>query len=452
MNNYNHLLITSLSQKIDQIQFNETPKTADTLKRYSKILCYEVFNIYINTFDSGVDFTKEIPLPLSFIKKVIPTPKYRSIIIAELNKNEILISDGKYIFNDNNTTKKIGGDGKEIELEPSPKHYKFHNNLIYNTPISFTHFKHLDSTDEKILYKKMKPNFDMITITDDVYAFIPEMVEEKMTRILIGDEITDSTVTIIIGDQKIPASKEYWMNEANRHNKALIKFNDKFFIDSVKEFIERKRTDLIILHEYNVRKIQNKEWYCSRNKTNKRLDHNFTCLANQLFDFVLLKGDKTVEIDLVNSQFAFLSNIKDFPMDDSFILAAQEGYLYELIMEKLGLKGKEGRLIAKKYMMLATFGKVRNHPKALKEIFPLLMQSISDFKNKNDYQSFSIMLQNTESSMMITNVLAKICAKRIPCLSIHDSIRVREQDYDKTLEMMQNIFAESGFKCKIKEK
>ncbi|WP_016988276.1 hypothetical protein [Flavobacterium sp. ACAM 123] len=444
--------MTSLNQKIEQIPFLGSAKNIATLKSYSKILCYEVFNIYTSTFNSAVDFTKEIPLRKSFIIKIIPTPKIRSSIMKELNNNGILITDGKYIFNNNDTNKKIGGDGLEITPKPRPKHYKFHPDLIYNSPISFTYFEHFDSTDKKILYQKMKPNFDMITISHGVYNFIPKMVEEKLSNILIGDEITDPTVTILIDGKEIPASRDYWLNEAVRHNKALIKFNDNFYIDSVKSFIDRKRTDLIILHTYNVRKIQNKEWYCSRNKTNKRLDHNLTCIASELFEYVSLKGVKTVEIDLVNSQFAFLSNISNFPMDDNFIKAAQEGYLYELIMEELGLEGDEGRLAAKKYMMLANFGRERNHPKVLNKIFPILMQSITEFKQKNGYAAFSIMLQNAESSLMITTVLAMICAKRIPCLSIHDSIRVRPVDYDRTLELMQRIFDERDFKCKIKNK
>lgn len=451
MLNYNNLILTSIDEKIEKIQFTGTAKKIENLKTYSKILCSEVFNLYIRTYGHS-DFTKEIPLPLSYIKTIIPKPETRSTILRELNNNNILISDGKYIFTNVHTTKKIGGDGKEIEQIPQPKKYKFDSTLIYNTTVSFSEFRNFSSTDEKILYKKMKPNFDMLTISDDAFKFIPEMVEEKLSTILVDDEILDLKATLIINDNKVTATTEYWLKQAKTYRKSLIKFNDKFYIDNIKEFIDRKRTDLIILHEYNVRKIQNKEWYCQRNKTNQRLDSNFTCLSNKLFEFVYLKGEKTVEIDLVNSQFAFLSNIKDFPMDEIFIVSAQNGNLYELIMEKLNLSGKDGRLKAKKYMMLATFGKERNHPRELIEVFPILMKSITEFKQLNGYTAFSIMLQNTESAMMITNVLAKICAKRIPCLSIHDSIRVREQDYDRTLEIMQNIFDEADFKCRISEK
>lgn len=55
--------------------------------------------------------------------------------------------------------------------------------------------------------------------------------------------------------------------------------------------------------------ILNKDWRASRNKTNYRADTNFTNLNAKYRKFITIDGEKTKNIDLVNSQFALLSNI-----------------------------------------------------------------------------------------------------------------------------------------------
>jgi hypothetical protein len=103
-------------------------------------------------------------------------------------------------------------------------------------------------------------------------------------------------------------------------------------------------------------------------------------------------------------------------------------------------------------MMIALFGKVNSHPLRLKKLFPRTMQSISDYKNKKGYESFSILLQKAESKLMIDGVYNLLSKNKIPAIPVHDSMRVKKSDYDRTRQMMIDFFEKKNFKCELKSK
>jgi hypothetical protein len=164
--------------------------------------------------------------------------------------------------------------------------------------------------------------------------------------------------------------------------------------------------------------------------------------------FISLDGEETVEIDINNAQFALLANIPSFDLDANFIENSQNGTLYEYIMGEWGVTRNQ----AKDYMMIALFGTVKNHPQKLKMLFPNTINSITTYKNENGYESFSVMLQNAESNLMIDGVFNLITNNKIPVIPIHDSMRVKKSDYDRTKQMMIEFFKKKNFKCELKSK
>jgi hypothetical protein len=299
-----------------------------------------------------------------------------------------------------------------------------------------------------VTFKEIKENLEMVTVDNAVFGYITKLVEKQITKIIIGSSITQNMITITINGEEINKHRCYWLVAANRKNVALIQLNDNFYLESVSSLIARKRIELEMCYTFSIENIKIRNFYASRNLTNNRLDHNLTGLKRELFKYIYLDSQKTTEIDINNAQFAILSNMSTFALDDNFIENAQNGTLYEYIQIEMKMSRDE----AKKYMMIALFGKVNSHPLRLKKLFPRTMQSISDYKNKNGYESFSILLQKAESKLMIDGVYNLLSKNKIPAIPVHDSMRVKKSDYDRTRQMMIDFFEKKNFKCELKSK
>jgi hypothetical protein len=178
------------------------------------------------------------------------------------------------------------------------------------------------------------------------------------------------------------------------------------------------------------------------------LDYNLTGLKKEFFPFLYLDGELTEEIDIKNAQFALLSNIPTFELDEKFKEVAHSGQLYEFIATEFNMTRED----AKEYLIPVAFGEVEHHQKAIIELFPTTMKSISDFKNEFGYEKFSVMLQKAESNLMIDGVYKLLYNSNIKVLPIHDSMRVKKSDAIRVKKMMQDFFLEKEFKCALKNK
>jgi hypothetical protein len=427
--NMKQIVLTSIGSAIDNISFAK--------KRYykqAKTLVAEIYRQFLFSTD-GIDFSKSKQFPISFFETIISAKCDLRIVIKELKNAEILITDDSYSTGTKQT-------------KAYCKSYLINYDLLFGTTFHFTQFIGINKINNKIKFTKIKKNLDLITVDNAVFSYIPILVENQIGKIKIGSFIQQEMIKIRMGAQVIEKHKSYWITIANRNNVALIQLKENFYIESVRRFIERKRIELNMLYTYTIENIINGNFYASRNLTNNRLDHNLTGLKKELFKFILLDGEKTTEIDICNAQFAIMSNIKIFDIDENFREITQNGTLYEFIMNQMEMT----RDAAKQYMMTALFGVVQSHPKVLKKLFPRTMNSIAKFKNENGYKSFSVMLQKAESNLMIDGVYNLLTKNKIPTIPVHDSMRVKESDYIKASQLMIDYFIEKNFKCELKSK
>lgn len=429
------LLLTSINNRINQISF---PTLDWNIK--AKFLCYNIFTEFIN---DGSDFQTLKEIPIGWFKKIITRPATRSKILKELKNAGILI-DTTYCTG----SSVINGVVIKNDKEPYSKSYSFGQNYIYNSPIGFTQFKNINKTDDRVKFKQLNNTLKTVTVDPAVYNYIPELVESELSTTEIGSKITNKMITRELNKETITKPLVYWLKVATNKNSSLIKFNDKFYIEDEKGFIERKRIELEISYTYAIERIKNGNYYANRNDTNNRLDYNMTGLKKELFPYIILDGEKTKEIDIANAQFALLSNIPGWNLDDKFIEVAQNGTLYEYIAEKIAMTRDD----VKKYMIVAAFGEPEYQPKELNNLFPNTMKSIVDFKNEFGYEQFSIMLQNAESNLMIDGVYNLLYKNNIKVLPVHDSMRVKSSDADMVKDMMENFFIKKEFKCALKNK
>lgn len=426
------ILLTSIYDAIAQITFPQPrhPKQARNLAQ-------AIFNTIIS---DGADFIKMKSFHSNYFRKIISNPADVSTVLREL-KNAGIIEESKSYST--GFTKK---DGEYYNAHT--KTYRFSENLIYNNPIHFTTFKGINKIDDRVKFKKIKKNLELISIDPSVYQAIPKVVEAELLTIEIGNNIKNKMISIKMDNKIITKPLPWWLKVATRNGIALIKFHDKFYIEGAKSFIERKRVELEISYSCAIERLKNGNFYANRNDTNNRLDYNCTGLKKEFWPYIIFDNEKTEEVDIKNAQFAVMSNLTIFDMDDIFIEKAQNGQLYEYLMAKLSMTREQ----VKEYLIVVMFGEAKYHPKKINEIFPVTMKSISDFKNKYGYESFSIALQKGESNLMIDGIFNMLSNKKIPTLPVHDSMRVKASEVEKVQRLMEEFFLEKNFKCTLKTK
>ncbi|MEC5167233.1 hypothetical protein RCH18_002985 [Flavobacterium sp. PL11] len=423
------IIPTSINIAIDAIDFDK--------KRFywqAKLLVSAIYRQFLLDKDN-VDFRNPKPFPTTFFEALSTSNGDLRQVKRGIEDAKILITNGSY------------STGSKITAAFC-KSYVLSAHLIYNHPVHFTQFEGITRTDDRVAFTEIKKDLKMVTVDDAVFNYIPKLVEKEIAKIKIGTNITRNMITIKINGDEINKHRSCWLAVANRKNVGLIECKNNFYLEPVLSFMAKKRIELEMCYTFSIENIRCENFYASRNSTNNRLDHNLTGLKRELFKYILLDGKKTTEIDIKNAQFAILSNISTFKLDDNFIENAQNGTLYEYIQIEMKMSRDE----AKQYMMIALFGEVRSHPKKLKTLFPKTMKSISDYKNENGYKSFSILLQKAESKLMIDGVYNLLYKNKIPTLPIHDSMRVKACDYDTAKQIMIDFFNRKNFKCELKSK
>lgn len=240
---------------------------------------------------------------------------------------------------------------------------------------------------------------------------------------------------------------------AKKHNLSLIQDGNECYITEEKLFIHMKKEYVKSSDHQAIQRLSKKYWYAERNTTNSRLDTNITNLCGKMMDHIIDQNN-LVELDLSNSQFAILCHIlKDKNIGPDFELFKQlsvSGGLYEFIQEKLGL---ESRKKAKQLTFELLFSSHLNrnpYITKLKEFFPNVILWINEYKKKNGYNQFSILLQQKEAEMFVDHIHSHLKAELGFCLTKHDCVLVRKEDETKAREFIQMYFDSIGFEGRLK--
>jgi hypothetical protein len=169
----------------------------------------------------------------------------------------------------------------------------------------------------------------------------------------------------------------------------------------------------------------------------------------------ICRQNDLIQIDLSNSQFCFLSQLlkKELKTPDSqlFQIISTSGNLYSYVSDRLEIGDYKK---TKKLMFSLLFSSNLYQSKEknkLKELFPTVIKWIDDFKRKNGYKLFSVELQKIESNFFIDNLLKRIKKQGLFCLTKHDSLIIRRQDYVPIVTIIKNISREFGYDGVYKE-
>ncbi|CAB5208384.1 hypothetical protein UFOVP182_33 [uncultured Caudovirales phage] len=395
------------------------------IKARATELCIAIFNLYVM---EGGDFYMYKSISFKYFRKVIRTKGYVEEIMNNLIEGGIIQRRQSY-----NVAKKIA------------KGYRFHPDILNGS-----NTYHICCPDFPVeLWNDVPLGIWMEKLAFDplVYNWINDYIVDS-DEILIDREIPDTHMNIsfdVGDDYRYEKEKAILLAHSNGNN--LIKWKNKFYIETPNNFILRKQDELKKIFNGYVFNIDNGCVRISRNDTNNRLDYNLTNMKKELIDFIRYEGEELVELDIANCQFAILAKIAK-GLDPLFIKLAQEGGLYKHISDVLDISSIE----AKSLMFNVAFDKIRAEQDIVRDLFPMTMDWIDTYKKKNGYKSFSNLLQKTESEIMIDGLFKHLYKLGYIVFPIHDAVRVKGSEGEIIKSATKKYFNKIGFCCKIRKK
>lgn len=427
-------------------------RTSDALK-----LC----EIFIRNSKRDADVNGYVPLAAKYLQRIFGC-SYNSILfpLKEHNIIQAKCSDlsGKETYKPGKLCKhyRINPELLETEID------------IYDTRVKSKSTDVLlnignEWLNKSILFNdfaELKFNPDRLYILTEQYADSISEASFKINEAIsaqsfkVKDQFTGFT-----GAVKLNAC----LSRALECGGSVIKDGRNYYVDTIDNFISQKRKNILRYYNHSIKELCARNYYANRNMTNNRLDHNFTSISK-----VLLKeikdANELVEIDLRNSQFAFLAHwvkgkaeyqdSSDFKM---FLEQAGNGTLYEFIERELQLPNREA---AKEIMMEIAFSSYKNgteNKRRFKELFPSVSKFIKEFKRDaraedapNGEGSFAVTLQRMESDVFIDNLYYQLKKMGYWVITRHDSLLVKKADEGFIAGYIRDSFRILNFRCTLK--
>lgn len=295
-------------------------------------------------------------------------------------------------------------------------------------------------------------NYDLFlkTIEEEVAYIIPRnfKINDRVER--NGFKVVNRQTGKTYRTSKVKALKS-----SKEHGCDLIKDNRKYYIDKLDDFIKQKRWFKIRNYLWQISKLENKHYYAKRNCTNHRLDHNLSTIPKALLK-VIIENNDLIEIDIRNSQFAFhaywMKDVGWLQYEDvcTFYDLAVKGKLYEELAGIFNVTRDK----AKELMMELAFSSHKYSStlkKQFRGVFPNVLRHIEEYKsNAESSKLFSIELQKRESELIIDHIYPRIKSEGIFCLTRHDSLLVRRDEFDVALRILKECCIEREFECTVK--
>jgi len=316
--------------------------------------------------------------------------------------------------------------------------------------------KSFTDTDRE-LYADFQKYTDMLDID---YEKLTRMAISKIENTKIEDFKTNNSITnekfevmFLSSKKKVWMTKEKAIEVSDFNHETLIEDDKEFYIGGKEQFLDYKKKNMDISYKGSIERLKTGDLYCKRNKTNNRLDHNFTNFPGFLFKEVM-KDNKLGQWDIKNAQFAILAHMMEkegYKTEDfkKFCNAAYSGNLYDEAIEILGC---ETRNETKTSFFEILFSKSTSKS-ARKDVFlnkfPTVSKYVNKIKEEGKYQDVSTGLQSMEAFMCIDNLYPRLKETLSFQITKHDAFVVKIEEKEKARKVIQNYFDEIGFKGKI---
>lgn len=422
---------------------------------------FKLCEIFIQNSKRDADVNGYVPLAAKYLQRIFGC-SYNSILfpLKEHNIIQAKCSDlsGKETYKPGKVCKhyRINPELLETEFDIYDVKVKSKSkdavlnigNEWFNKSILFTDFAHL-KFDSNRLYAVTDQYADSI---NEANFKINEAISAHSFE--VKDQFTGFNG---------PVKLDTCLSRARECGGSVIKDGRNYYLDTIDNFINQKRWNILVYYKHSIQGLIAGNYYASRNLTNNRLDHNFTAMSKVLLKEIMNAND-LVEIDLRNSQFAFLAhwiktnheyqNKQDFKR---FHEQAGNGTLYEFIEAELNLPNREA---AKEIMMEIAFSSYKNgteNKRRFKELFPSVSKFIKEFKKHaradavpKGEGTFAITLQQMESNVFIDTLYYQLKKMGHWVITRHDSLLIKKENESAIRLFIEETFERMQFLCTLK--
>lgn len=440
-------ILVSIQEAVCAIQWKNNRQKDKAL-----LLCRIMFNQFIidkERFSAYKTFSSK------YFQDIFPS-KRDLVIKDKLIAESIIESDNKYNI--------VKGVAKGYRFHPeffatssnydTVTAFTYSTNLSTSTTFTISYlFPHFVATPPSVsegtfLNNYMTTNMNNLNFDDDIDEYINQLAIIQPSDLITNDAITDDFIYLILGKKKYRYSLGHALQLAHKTGQDLIQYNDKYYLNTILEFITQKETQRKIAYCQSIFNLKHHLYYCNRNKTNNRLDYNLTGLKKELFAKIKFESEALLELDIANAQFAIAAHINQ-QIDPTFTYHAQNGTLYQYIETNLNLQPGAG----KKLMFRIAFDKVKTTEEfnQIRQLFPLYSNWADSYKKDNkNYKLFANLLQKEEAEIMIDGLLTHLACRGYKVFTIHDGLRVKESEAGEIKAVMTEYFDSIGFLCHVR--
>ncbi len=285
---------------------------------------------------------------------------------------------------------------------------------------------------------------------------------------------------------------------AEEQGKKLLYYKDKFVIADEVQFHRIAVQNLSIHYKWQVKTFLPEIFNFSRNRNTLRVYSKLSSLPTALLPFIRINGRYIQQADLKCSQFALFANLINFYLNHSgeelialfkkkpaksFVTGLvrvlnkhqdelpEEGLntsnpiindyitndvyqflvdvllhdFYSIIKSELNLPQREhGKGIA--FRTVFSKPKPENElVRQFRQLYPMVIGIINDFKNKYEYNQFAIGLQRIEAEIFIDHIWKKAKQKGINSFTRHDSLVFPGDKRKEVEQIITDVFKSFDF-------
>jgi hypothetical protein len=434
-------LPTSMVEDINMLELTKTNKDHS----------YKLIQMILDkSYKNNGNYSSYVELPSNYLIKVF-NKRYNEWF-SKLRKDNIIMTftnkQGKESYSNGGYSKSYCINSKYLL-----------DNKMERVVYMFPQFEFTE--EETKINTWVKDDLKQLIINKDrMYNYMDNVMNKlSIQNFKTNEEITETSFEVEIKENMYVTPKFFTtldkaLDRIKDGNRMLIQDKKRFIIQNPNEFIINKKNAYKMYYTDVISKLSNKIFLGKRNERNKRLDTNLTNLCSELTDMII-EDNNLVQLDLMNSQFTILSYM--LPKSDlhdfrRFKTLCKDGKLYDYIKEELSLETKKEAKQITFELLFSSWRNTNPRIKKMKELFPNVINYISDYKRENGDSEFAIMLQLKESEIFIDDIWMTLKEDGFFALTKHDSIICKKEDENVIRDFITMYFDSIGLEGTLSNK
>lgn len=401
------------------------------------------FTVIRNQIKTGRNIHEYTPLPVTYLKKILGENYH--IAIARAKELGILeVNDHYFFYTDGRKGKcKSYRISQEMFSEDGIELVEYGEELA---PMTFVEERTLE------VINRLEVDYEGAMLRMEQWI----ANQEYMAKITVDGKISADLVAAKCRVGNSPTGKVMGMEKARevaaRNGHHIYHRDKRVRICTEEQFHREKAFDTRETWTRALDELRNGDTYAMIGK-NGRLFSNMTSMPGPFLDFMRIKGEKVVSLDVKNCQMKVLSEWIKRGIGDNggnssvlskqrFADLASTGKIYELVQEIAGLETRSEAKIATFRALYSSHRAKSKVKTALTKEFPGLIEELDALKKQYGKSFLADTMQQHESAVVINRVLHELFVMGYECFSKHDSILCRESQAEEIKSIMERMLNE----------